>query len=164
MIALSVVAVTLSLSGCSSAPAASPSPTSSPGRAIGPGGYDDLAQACAGVADDLITFRTIRGSVEVGLDREGGEAILEELEERQALAPQSLTRSYRSAKAAIEGLIAEIDASPTRAPSGTASPAFPSARETTATPAPRVGASVPDLIDSSADDLNTWLRSNCAGV
>lgn len=125
------------------------------------GGYDDLAQACAGVADDLITLGTIRGSVQVGLDREGGEAVLEELRERESLAPLPVKRSYRSVEAAIERLLDDIDAPSARTPSATVSPTPSSARTPTPTPTSDVRTSVRDVIASSAGDLEEWLRSTC---
>ena len=165
MLTLALVAVTLSLSGCVPAPSASPAPSTSPTLTTGPGGYDDVAQACTAIADDLVTLRTIRGSVEIGVDRDGGKAILERLEEMRSLAPSSLSGAYGSVETAIERLVSQIDASPTPTPTGTESRASEPPRTETPTPTPTSTprASASDVIDSASDDLTAWLRNNCDG-
>ncbi|MCT2087080.1 hypothetical protein M3D75_13235 [Microbacterium enclense] len=163
MLALAVVTVTLSLSGCVPAPSASPAPSPSPTRTTGPGGYDDLAQACTAIADDLITLRTIRGSVEIGVDRDGGEAILERLDEMRSLAPLSLSGAYRSVETAIERLASQVDASPTPTSSATRSGAPELPQTATPTPTSTPQASISDVVDSATDDITAWLRNNCDG-
>lgn len=163
MLALAFVTVTLSLSGCVPAPSASPAPSPSPTRTTGPGGYDDLAQACTAIADDLITLRTIRGSVEIGVDRDGGEAILETLDEMRSLAPSSLSGAYRSVETAIERLASQVDASPTPTPTATRSGAPELPQTATPTPTSTPQASISDVVDSATDDITAWLRNNCDG-
>ncbi|MBM3714866.1 MAG: hypothetical protein FJW64_03875 [Actinobacteria bacterium] len=113
------------------------------------------------MTDDLITLRTVRGSVEVGLNRAGADAILEELRARRALAPLPLTGAYRDVEDAIERLLSDLDVSPTPSPSGIASPSASSPPTVTPTPSPTVGASVSAAVDNAADQLSEWLRSNC---
>jgi hypothetical protein len=113
------------------------------------------------LADDVITLRTIRGSVEVGIDREGADAILTRLGEMRSLAPSTLSDDYRAVERSIERLILDIDASPTPVPSGSASPAPRPTPTTTSTPTPAAHASVFDLVDSASDDVKAWLRDNC---
>jgi hypothetical protein len=116
------------------------------------------------LADDVIMLRTIRGSVEVGIDGEGADAILTRLGEMRSLAPSTLSDDYRAVERAIERLVLEIDASPTTVPSGRASPAPGPTPTTTSTPTPAAHASVSDLVDSAAGEVKAWLRDNCDDV
>ncbi len=164
LVALGVIAVTLSLSGCMPPPSTPTAPTATPAPTTGLGGYDDLARACAAMTDDVITLRTIRGSAEIGLDQEGAEAILTRLGEMRSLAPSTLSDDYRAVERAIERLIFEIDAPPTTGPSGRASPAPGPTPTRTPTSTPAAHASVSDLVDSAAGEVKAWLRDNCDDV
>lgn len=131
------------------------------------GRYDDLGQACSGITDDLISFHTIQGTVQVGLDRDGADAVLDELRDMRRLAPPALQDAYRSVEDAIERLPLPEEPSPTPTATRSARPApstaSPSPTPTTAraTPTP-TPPPIEEIIDVAATTLTAWLTENCA--
>lgn len=154
----------LMLTGCTQ-PNPDPTPTitpsASPTRAATWGAYGDQAAACEAIGNDIITVQRIVGSVELGLDRDGVNAMLREVNTMRFLAPPVLAEVYASLADVVRAAPVVEDSAPT--PTPTISPSAgtggaPSTPVPTPTPTPPA---VQDEVEVILDDLRAWMEDHC---